>query len=228
MSRIIHDNRIIAIESDTMFAAAAPAAQQYTVNFVNNSNNPGTAYMYQTDPGLVIPAPASLAWFAYGSNPGVTNTFMWSIQYSMIWSTTATLVPGVVVIAAQNLPCGLTSSNEATFSKNQFGFLLSGQTTGSPSGSIIIAQDNSIPAGTASIGIGMSGAGTFAIPAQPNITAIFTPNPTYWISFSLAPVQQGTVLITQSTNSAMIQFPPNLFTCTATLNSQNQWILSYS
>jgi hypothetical protein len=196
---------------------------------LNNSSNSGTAYLYQTDPGLTqAGSPSSLAWFAYGSNVGVTNQFQWSVAYSMLWSTTATLVPGVVVVASQVLPCDLQTSNEATFTHNNFGYLLTGQTAGSPAGSIIIAEDGTIPLNAASIGIGMSGAGTFAIPAQPNITAIFTPNPAYWIGFSLSPIKQGSVISTQAANSANIAFPNNMFTCTATLDGNNRWSLKYS
>lgn len=229
MPRLIHDNRTFKAPVSMEVTASDPPPQNYTVNFVNNSGNSGTAYLFQTDPGLIVPAPASLAWFCYGSNPGVVNTFLWSSQYGMFWSTSATSVtPGLIVIASQNLPCGLTTNNEVTFSKNNFGYLFENQATGSPSGSIIIMQDNTIPFNNAVIGIGMSGAGAFAIPAQPNITAIFTPTPAYWIGFSLQLIQQGTVLDTQATYSAQIIFPFNMYTCTATLNRNNQWSLKYS
>lgn len=225
MTRLIHDNRSIALANTSMAAADSVG---YTVNFVNNSNNAGTAYMFQTDPSATAQNASSLAWFSYPSNVGVVNTFLWSIDYSVFWSSTANLVPGVVVTSSQTLPCGVTSNNQTTLSRNDFGYYLSAPVTGSPSGSIIILQDSKVVSNTASIGIGMSGAGTFAVPAQPNITALFTPNPTYWISFSLAPVKKGTVLITQSTNSQMIQFPPGMTTCTATLSATNSWSVEYS
>lgn len=218
------DSMGMAVMSDT-----DPPLVNYTVNFVNNSLNSGTVYLYQTDPTLSTPPASSLAWLAYGTNPGVINTILWSTQYSMFWSSTTTpLNPGTVVTASQNLPCGLSTNNEVTFTKNAFGYRFQNQTTGSPAGSIIIFQDSTIPADSAYIGIGMAGAGSFAIMAQPNITTLFTPDPTYWVAFSLTQVQQGTVLVTQSTNSAKITFPSNTYTCTATLDKNNTWSLRYS
>lgn len=206
---------------------AGGAGQGYTINFINNSANQGSAFVFQTNPGPVITGLVSLAWFSYGTNPGTIATFHWSIDYGMLWSTTANLVPGVVVMASQNLPCTLQTNNEATFTKNEFGYVLNKQVTSTVPG-ITILEDPSIPANSASVGMSMSGAGVFAVPAQPNLTVNFSVTPTYWIAFSLQSVQKGAVLISQAvTMKQQITFPVNKYICTATLNVDNTWNIAY-
>lgn len=217
-----HDAR-----TTTRLLANAAGGQGYTVNFINNSTNPGSVYMFQTNPGANIQNVQSLAWFSYGSNPGTQDSFQWTIDYAMLWASTAQLIPGVIVTASQTLPCTLQANNEVTFTRNSFGFLLADQATSTTPG-ITFNEDGTIPGNTASIGISMSGAGVFAVEAQPNLIANFNPTPTYYISFSLAPVRQGAVLITQGTPAQQITFPSNMFTCTATLNADNSWSVSYS
>ncbi len=219
-----HDARAKSTgRSNTLDAADA---QGYTVNFINNSTNPGWVYMYQTNPGGNVQNPSQLAWFVYGSNAGTQESFNWSIDYSMLWSEVANLNAGVVVTASQVMPCSLTSGNEATFTRNEFGLLLTDQQNSSTVG-ITISEDGTIPANTAAVGIAMSGAGVFAVAAQPNMVANFDPTPTYWISFDLQPVQQGAVLISQGTTGQQITFGDNIFVCNATLNADNSWTITY-
>ncbi len=219
-----HDARAMSSGRTTLDAAGA---QGYTVNFMNNSTNAGSVYMFQTNPGANVQNVSSLAWFSYGSNPGTSDTFQWSIDYAMLWSSVADLIPGVVVTTSQTLPCSLSSSNQATFTHNEFGFLLNELTTSTTAG-ITIIEDGTIPASMASIGIAMSGAGVFAVEAQPNLSANFDPTPTYWISFDLQPIQQGAVLISQGTSAQQITFGDNIFNCNVTLNQNNTWTITYS
>jgi hypothetical protein len=205
-------------------SSLSSAGQGYSVDFINNSSNGGFVYMFQTNPGANVSNVQSLAWFSYGTNPATQAQFSWTVDYAMLWSTTAPLVPGVVVTASQNLPCTLQQGNQATFLENDYGFWLTSQTTSSSPG-ITIVEDSSLPLNTASIGISMSGAGVFAVEAQPNLVANFQPTPTYWIAFSLMPIQQGAVLITQGTPAQQITFAPNVFAMSATLNQDNSWTI---
>lgn len=220
MARTVYDSRTDAtIENDNVAAEAKPPC--HTLNFVNNSAQSGSVYLYQTNSETFFFSP--VVWLAAPSSPGTICTFIWSIQYSIIWSYAG----GSIVTAEQILPCDLITSNEATFTALD-GFQLTDQKAGSPSGSIIIQQDISIPPNSALIGIGMSGSPTFVMGALPNMVTIITPNPTYWIGFSLASIQQGSILQNKPTNSAMIQFPPGCDTCTAILDGNGNWTLSYS
>jgi len=70
----------------------------------------------------------------------------------------------------------------------------------------------------------MSGSGTFVVQAQPNMNAIFTFHPEYWITFGN--FKEGEVLdITQITNKAQITFPPNIYSMAAILNQDNTWTI---
>ncbi|MBV5333925.1 protein rhiA, partial [bacterium] len=50
-------------------------------------------------------------------------------------------------------------------------------------GSLTVQQLSNVVPNQTSVGVGMSGSGTFAIQAAPNMTAVFTPHPNYWVVF---------------------------------------------
>jgi hypothetical protein len=169
----------------------------------------------------------SLAWFTQMCNPGTSCSFYWTIDYSFVWSETGTLVPGVTFDAGQTVPASsLTSGNQITLDYNgAFYFNPSTPSTGTPSGSLYINQTGNIPSNAASVGVGMSGAGTFAVQAQPNIDLTFTPDPEYWMAFGQ--YTQGLVLNTQQmSNIAAVVFPPNVYTMYVTLDAANNWTVS--
>jgi hypothetical protein len=155
-------------------------------------------------------------------------SFPFSLDHAMFWSGESALSASSVITVSQLLPCGLQSNNEVTFSHNQVGFLFEDQRS-STTPAIIIQQDASIPQGMAVIGTGMSGAAVFAVSAQPNLSTTFAPALDYWIGWSNTPVDAGQVLTSNNVSSPQaIVFPPNLFTCTATLGADLSWKVSYA
>lgn len=198
------------------------AGQPYTVVFVNNSPSAGNFCLYQKDPNMNVPNVMSLAWFTKYTYPTTKASFTWSIDYSFVWSETGQLVPGVLFLASQTVPAGLTSNNTITLDYNQ-AYVFKNQQTGTPSGSLVINDSATVPVNKASVGIGMSGAGTFVVQAQPNTTQTFTPHPQYWATFGN--YQQGQVLDVQNmvSQSVQINFPPNSYTVLVTLNPDNTW-----
>lgn len=196
--------------------------QNYQLYFVNNSTMSGNACVYQQDPNR-MPNVMSLAWFTKAANPNTTLMFNWDIQYNFVWSQTGMLVPGVVFFASEKVNADLSQQNKIGFSYQNNAFTFQKPPVQGPqAGTIFIEQDGTIPANTASVGIGMSGAGTFAVQAQPNVLATFTPHPEYWITFGN--YQQGEVMdIGTITQKAQISFPPNVYVMTATLNADNTW-----
>ncbi|WP_429844868.1 hypothetical protein [Brevibacillus sp. FIR094] len=130
--------------------------------------------MYQKGVDVNDPDVQSLAWFSKGCNPKTLVTFRWNIDYSFVWSEVGTLTPGVVFTANEVVETDLNKENYIVLSKNDSGYFFEGQKD-SAGGVLHIYQDDSIPSKAASVGIGMSGNGTFAVPAQPNMTAKFTP-----------------------------------------------------
>jgi hypothetical protein len=195
----------------------------YTLVFVNNSSQTGDACVYQQGPNLTDPKVMSLAWFSKRAFPTTRLRFNWNIDYSFMWSETGHLQPGVLFSASQTWPADLSTMNQVQFANDRGAYTFLNQTAGPNQGSLTIKENSTIPANQASVGIGMSGSGTFVVQAQPNMNAIFTPHPEYWITFG--DFIQGEVLdiTTVTSSSAKIEFPVNVFSMTATLRADNTW-----
>ncbi len=196
---------------------------KYSINFENNSTNYGKACIYQADPQMG-PYVMSLAWFAKPAHPTTSIRFEWNLDYSFVWAETGELVPGVVFEASQAWEADLLGKNLVTFTMDKDAYTFTDLTKGENKGVLQIIQDSSIPLKHASVGIGMSGAGTFAVQAQPNLNLDFTPHPEYWITFG--DYESGEVLdITQITNKAKIEFAPGVYSMDAILNEDNTWTI---
>jgi len=193
---------------------------QYTVVFVNNSTQTGNACIYQQGPNIANPEVMSLAWLTKGAAPSTTLVFTWTIDYSFVWAQTGVLKPGVLFTASQVWPADLSTDNQVTFTQQGGIYTFQDQQAGPESGSLYITEDATIPANQASVGVGMSGAGTFATQAQPNWHLIFTPTPEYYITFGTY-VAGEVMSITEVSNSQLIQFPTNEYSMTVTLNADN-------
>jgi hypothetical protein len=197
----------------------------YAVTFNNKSANFGVVCLYQADANANMPG-MPLAWMCQPSAPDTYTTFQWTIDYAFIWDRIGTLVPGMIVKPSQMAPADPNAMNQITFTRASPGmFEFTNPTQRQPLGSLIIQQDGTIPLNQLAVGISMSGSGTFAVQAQPNTTAVFTPRPSYWITFGQ--YTAGQVLDPgRIPNSAEIIFPPDVFTMTAALNADNSWTIS--
>lgn len=196
-------------------------ATQYSITLVNNSTQSGTFMVFQKDPGA-YPNVMSLAWMAKNAHPATQLSFDWTQDYNFVWDETGMLVPGVTVEASQVLPADPTGSNSIKLIHDGFGFSFEDPGTESQPGSLLIQEDATIPPNTAAVGIGMSGAATFMVQAQPNMNVVFTPHPEYWVAFGN--FEQGEVLdVEEMTNAMQINFPPNTYHAKATLNADNTW-----
>ena len=212
--------------------SSSPSGVHYRLTFVNHSSKSWTVCLYQTDAAGTIPNLQSLAWFAESAAPGTSVAFDWTIEYGFVWSQTGPLTPGVVFgTSQQHLPANLSTANRVTFSPAPAAagqeFTFTNQTAGPHEGSLYIHEDHGVAANRASVGIAMSGAGVFAVQAQPDVDLIFTPHPTYWIT--IGQFVPGQVLdIDAITNSMQIDFPPGVYAMTATLNRDESWTVSPS
>ncbi len=204
---------------------AAEAGTPYSLVVINESSAQWDFFVYQQEPGPPSPGVFSLAWFSKPAAPNTQLQFNWSVDYDFVWSETGTLTPGVTFLASQTLAADPVSANQVPFSMKG-GALQFGPTSSAGSqGSLTIVEDGSIPPNVGAVGIGMSGFGTFVVQAQPNVSAVFTPSPTYWLSYG-SQVQQGVVLETEVGNSVEIKFPLNVYTLYATLGANNLWTVS--
>lgn len=195
----------------------------YSLVFVNNSPETFDAAVYQNDPDLGNPNVESLAWFTKTAAPSTTVVFSWTIDYSFVWCQTGQLRPGVLFNASQVWPADLSTSNKVGFTQQGGAYTFEDQIQGAQAGTLYISQDQTIGSGQASVGIGMSGSGVYAVQAEPNLQVNFTPHPQYWITFGQ--FVQGQVLdIGQITDTAAhIEFPHDVNSMTAILNNDNTW-----
>jgi rhizosphere induced protein len=197
----------------------------YTVHFVNNSSIIGSFCVFQQVPEMSYANVFALAWFSKFANPGTRVSFSWSLDYCFFWDDTGELVPGITFDDSEILAAGLTENNSVTLTKSDGGYQFIDQKTAGNAGSLTILTDTTIPANQASVGIGMSGAGTFAIQAEPNINYTFTPHPAYWVAFGN--FAEGEVLDTTNlANTAQVIFPANIYAMNVTLNPDSTWTIT--
>lgn len=208
-------------------AATLGAGTPYSIKLVNQSAAPFKFYVYQQLPNQQSANVFSLAWFCspYNISPGNQITFQWDIQYGFVWGDSGVIQPGVTFNASGNTPADPQSINSTIFSNSPTaGPNLSAPIPGQPQGSLIISDAANVPSNEFSVGVSMSGAGTFVTNAGPNLTHTFTPTPTYWIAAGTN-VQVGTVMdITTVNQNTQVIFPPNVYSLTYNLNQSNQWV----
>lgn len=205
-------------------ALAEDAGTNYSLTLKNQSAQPWTFYVYQKMP-VQSNNVFSLAWFAspFVITVGNRITFEWQLNYNFVWGATGIVQPGVTFNAGGEIDGDPSGANTTTFSA-QPGPNLSSAIKAPPSGSLVIKDADNVPNNTFSVGIGMSGTGTYVVQAGPSLTHQFTPTPSYWIAAG-TDVKVGTVLSIQTvTNNAEVKFPANVFDRTLTLNDSNQWV----
>ncbi len=206
------------------YASEQSSGTPYSLTLKNESQQAYTFYVFQKAPDQESQNIFSLAWFAspFKIVPDNQIQFHWTIDYNMVWGATGALVPGVDFVASGHVDADPRSANTCGFTVDP-GPHLTTPAEGSPAGTLIINDDNNVPAGVYSVGIGMSGAGTFAVQAGPNLTHKFTPTPTYWIGAGNN-IQVGKVLdIVTSNPVSEVSYPHNIYDLSYTLNDQNKW-----
>lgn len=193
----------------------------YKVNFTNNSPNYGSIMLFQKSQNTGGDQWMSLAWFTESLYPAGMGSLEWTLDYSFVWSETGVLKPGITFVPSQSPSADLATFHSIGFTYDKTYHFVNKE-NGTPSGNLCISEDGSIPLEQASVGIGMSGSGVFAVQAQPNMDHVFAPHPEYWIAFG--DYTTGQVLnIDEITHCTMIDFPPGVYTVNVSLNSDNSW-----
>jgi hypothetical protein len=201
---------------------------QYQLTVVNNSSNLVDLCVYQSPPDLGVQNVMALAWLTKRAYPTTTVTFGWSLDYSFVWSNNGTLAPGTTFKASQTWdadPFNISAPQQAllTYADGAYTFNKDAQPVPTPKpGNLYIREDASVPLRQASVGIGMSGEGTFAVPTQPNQNLVFTPHPEYWVTAGT--FERGQVIDEeQISDKAEVPFPPGVNAMLAILNADNTW-----
>lgn len=194
----------------------------YSLTCVNNSQMSGSFAIFQKPPPMTVPGNVfSLAWFARPTAISSTVTFTWGLDYSFVWSETGVLQAGINFAANQSRPAYPNGQNIVQLTKDSFGattFANPGST--GALGSLTIQQLPNVAPGRTSVGVGMAGSGTFAVQAAPNMTAVFTPHPNYWVIFGN--YRTGDVMDIEDITSAVeVTYGGALTSRTATLGLNN-------
>ncbi|MEU4568011.1 hypothetical protein [Micromonospora sp. NPDC023956] len=208
---------------------AAPAGTAYSVTIVNKSEiDDENAIVFQQQPNQPSDV-HSLAWLSKMCHAGTEVTFSWTIDYNFVWGQTGTLKPGVNYDAGQVIPADLDNGNTVSLSYVDGGFEFGKPTSGAGSGSLDISQDDSVPGSGSpdqgSVGIGMSGAGTFVVPTQSDTGAGFGVTPTYYLAFGS--YKPGTV-VSESilTSPTALVFPDGETDATAVFDGKS-WTITF-
>ncbi|WP_416798718.1 protein rhiA [Ciceribacter azotifigens] len=194
----------------------------YSLTCVNNSQLSGSFAVFQKAPPMTIPGNVfSLAWFARPTAPKSKVTFTWNLEYSFVWSETGLLQPGINFSASQTMPADPNGQNLIQLTQDNYGATTFANPNASGAiGSLTIQQLPNVAPNRTSVGVGMSGSGTFAVQAAPNMTAVFTPHPNYWVIFGNF-VTGDVIDIEDVTNAVEVTYGGALTTRSATLGIDN-------
>lgn len=210
-------------------AAPSAAATPYSLTLKNRSTRPWTFYVYQKLPQL-SPNIFSVAWFAspHVMRPGTQIRFEWELNYNFVWSDTGPLTTGVTFEAS-----GVVDSDPASQNTTRFDYTpttgpgFSSPARGEPSGSLVINDAPDVPNNKFSVGIGMSGTGTYVAQAGPNLRHLFTPTPSYWVAAGEG-VKIGSVLdIKTITHTEEAKFGTNVYSVEGTIGPNNLWTFKH-
>lgn len=209
------------------------SGDQYLIQITNNSSiDTQNAIVFQQQPEL--PADAySLAWLSKACHAGTWIDFTWTIDYNFVWGQEGDLKPGVQYRAGQVIDADLNFNNKVTLQYEGGGFKF-GPTGPGPvngHGSLFISQGSDVPgygsSNQGSVGIGMSGSGTYIVPTNPDGGGgtQFSITPTYWVAFGSH--EQGTVVTEDILNFPQeVKFPVGSFSADCTFNGSS-WVVTY-
>lgn len=201
-------------------------ANPYQLTLKNNSVNPWTFYVYQKAPDHAASNIFSLAWFAspFTIATGTQITFDWTIEYGFVWGAVGDVIPGVTFNASDVVEGDLNDSNTIKFSNEDNTPSFSTPAKGSPSGSLVISADGSIPNNKFSVGLSVGGSPAFVMKAGPNLVHQFTPTPTYYIAAG-SEIKVGTILDVTTVNpTQQVIFPDNVYKLSYALGTDNRWV----
>jgi len=194
----------------------------YTLNVKNNSTQTGSFCIFQEAPDVNIPGITTLAWLAKPAHPTSLLEFQWGLDYSFVWAKTTNLEPGTIVKTSQAWDANLSTMNHVDFDFSDGAYTFSDPSQGDYEGNLYIDQTKRVMSNDASVGIGMSGKGSFLVPSQPNMKVIMTPKPTYWLVFGN--FEEGEILDTTEVteNAVKLQYK-GTNTMNVELTGNNTW-----
>jgi len=155
----------------------------YTLQVNNDSLQSGDFCIFQTMPEINIANIVSLAWLSKAASPTTKLLFQWQTDLDFVWTNATTAQSGATVSACQSWPATTIKNNKVELDKVNGAYGFTNQTTSDSPGNLIIEQRPNVLANEISVGIGMGGKATFAVPSQPNMQIMMSPKPNYWLCF---------------------------------------------
>jgi hypothetical protein len=200
------------------------ASKKFTLWCLNNSNADGNVCVYQDVSNVVQSGGTGLcilAWMVAGANSGSQIRFAWNTGYQFAWFDDNAHLTQAFKPAALG--------DQVTLSRNQFGHQFSPSASGTDA-QLTIKMDQSVPSANNIVaGIGMDGAGTFAVAARPNTVATFTPVAddalVYWISFGYHGRANQPITPANMNLPQKISFPYKVREMTAVYNVDGTWTM---
>ncbi len=198
-------------------------ADEYSLIVENQSTNSASISVYQTYPSAGIFEGQPLAWLSKYSHPGTNVAFKWKDEYNFVWGESYVL-GDVALQVSQVIPAAteVGQTIRLSYDKRHDAYYFQPSRATLQAGSLIIEQGGDIPLKQAFVGIGMAGKATFTVPAQPNITLNFKPQPKYWLTFGRY-TEGKAIDMSLVTNQVEVKFPENVQVMKATLNKDNSW-----
>ncbi len=197
-------------------------SDKYTLTVMNNSTQTGSFCIYQESPDTNVGNITTLAWLAKPAHPTTRLDFEWALDYDFVWAKTTKLRPGTLVKTSQAWPVNLSTTNQVDFDFINDAYTFENQSQGGYEGNLYINQTQRVRTAEASVGIGMSGKGSFLVESQPNMKLVMTPKPTYWLVFGH--FREGEVLdVSKVTKTACKLEYKGINNMNMTLKSDNTW-----
>ncbi|HEX8255353.1 MAG TPA: hypothetical protein VF846_19595 [Thermoanaerobaculia bacterium] len=196
--------------------------EPFTLLFHNDSTRHGSVCVFQTDPNVGAEA-QTVAWLVKPATPSTSVFLQWRPQYCFVWAETGELSPGVTVRASQAWPA--TDHSAIRFTRIRGSYTFTKETGEGSGGTLSIATDAEIVADQAVIGIGMAELPTFVVPAKPEQSVTFTPQPSYAIAFGdIVPGE----FLSQATleNAVALPFSRAATSVLAVLTEDEKWIVT--
>ncbi len=182
----------------------------------------GDVCIFQEAPNTNVSRVLTLAWLSKRAHPGTKVEFDWTIDYNFNWGVSGNINNKAHFSASQVVPADLKVNNHINFDYKDGAYDFYGQRQNtSAEDNLSIQQGGSVRSDDAYVGIGMSGAGSFVVPSQPNMKIIFKPKPAYYLVFG--DFTQGQVVdITELTSVYKVVFNGTTEK-SVTLTSSNTW-----
>jgi hypothetical protein len=197
----------------------------YTIYLTNNSSSQQSFSVFQQKPNSPNHDVFPLAWRTESAAPHAKVPISWNDDLYFFWAKPGELKPGVIFNAGEALKTSMTENNAVTLTKENNNYKFTDQKNWHQQGLLSVTCDATTAIRQASVGVGMSGAGVFAVQAQPNMTFLFSPHPEFWVTFGN--FQQGQVLDPSEMHDAVqVVFPHGIFSMNATLNPDNTWTIT--